>query len=79
MGMTVERTPSSWRQRRWLASLSKAASPSTVSQWTQKLDCCIAGANSGESLLGPMLTVAEVKKWLPVSQTTVNLVHERAD
>jgi hypothetical protein len=39
----------------------------------------MAGANWGPSLLGPVLTVAEVKKWLPVWQTTVSFVHKRAE
>jgi hypothetical protein len=38
----------------------------------------MAGSNCGESLLGPVLTVAAVRKWLRVSQTTVSLVHSRA-
>jgi hypothetical protein len=38
----------------------------------------MAGRNCGESLAGPRLTVAAVRKWLLVSQATVSLVHSRA-
>jgi hypothetical protein len=38
----------------------------------------MAGRSCGESLPGPVVTVAAVKKWLAVSQTTVSLVHRRA-
>jgi len=38
----------------------------------------MAGANWEQSLLGPWLAVAEVKKWLAVWQTTVSLVQVRA-
>ena len=38
----------------------------------------MAGQSCGESLPGPVVTVAAVKKWLAVSQTTVSLVHRRA-
>jgi len=37
----------------------------------------MAGRNCGESLAGPRLTVAAVKKWLSVSQATVSFVHSR--
>jgi hypothetical protein len=40
--------------------------------------CFMAGRSCGESLLGTVVTVAAVKKWLRVSQTTVSLVHSRA-
>ena len=35
----------------------------------------MAGRSCGESLAGPRLTVAAVRKWLCVSQATVSLVH----
>jgi hypothetical protein len=37
----------------------------------------MTGRNCGASLAGPRLTLAAVKKWLPVSQATVSLVHSR--
>ncbi len=77
--MTVERAPRSSRARRWFSSLSKAASASTRSQLATSDAWCIAGRNCGASLLGPTVTVAAVKKWLPVSQTVVSLVQVWAD
>ena len=76
--MTVERTPSTSRQRRWLSSLSKPASASTRSQVTRKDAWAMAGRNGGESLDGPRLTVAAARKWLWVSQTVVSLVQAEA-
>ncbi len=77
-GITVERTPKSSRQSRWFSSLSKAASAKSRSQVTTRDACFIAGRSCGESLLGAVVAVAAVKKWLRVSQTTVSLVHSRA-
>jgi hypothetical protein len=37
----------------------------------------MTGRNCGESLAGPRLARAAVKKWLAVSQATVSLVHSR--
>jgi hypothetical protein len=38
----------------------------------------MAGRSCGESLPGPVVTVAAQRKWLRVSQTSVGLVHSRA-
>src|SRR5256885_1004838 len=76
IGMTVERTPRSSRARRWFSSLSKAASPSTRSQPTASDACCRTGRNCGESLPGPTVAVAPVKKWLAVWQATVSFTHD---
>jgi hypothetical protein len=75
--MAVARTPSSSRAYRWCSSASNAASASTRSQATTKDAWAIAGRNCGESLGGPVETVALAKKWLPVSHATVSLVHSR--
>lgn len=37
----------------------------------------MTGRNCGESLDGPVATVAPAKKWLLVSHATVSLVHSR--
>ena len=37
----------------------------------------MTGRNGGASLAGPRRTLAAVKKWLPVSQATIRLVHSR--
>jgi hypothetical protein len=39
----------------------------------------MAGRNCGESLAGPTLTVAAVKRWLAVPQTVVSFVQVWAD
>jgi hypothetical protein len=77
--MTVERTPVSSRARRWFSSLSKAASASTRAQFIPSAAWVMAGRNCGESLAGPTLTVAAVKKWLAMSQAEVSLIQVWAD
>ena len=77
IGMTVDRTPRSSRAYRWCSSASNAASASTRSQVTTRDAWAMTRGNWGESLDGPVATVAPVMKWVRVSTATVSLVHSR--
>ncbi len=78
-GITLARMPRSARANRWLCSASNAASASTRSHRTpRRADASRTGANCGESLDGPRVTVAPAKKWERVSQAVVSLGYDRA-
>lgn len=74
IGMTEDRIPRSSRAYRWWSSLSNAASASTRSQVAARVAWAITGWNWGESLDGPVVTVAPARKWVAVSQATVSSV-----
>src|SRR5205814_9806139 len=76
IGMTEDRMPSSSRAYSWWVSVSNAASASTRSHPTARDAWARTGRNCGESLDGPVVTVAPARKCEAVSTAAVSLVQE---